>query len=141
MFGISVELIYIWVVLKSNGIISLVLGCIGLCVVVLWLVFFFDWLFLVGIFIISVVLVCLFVGYFKICEFDYSLEIVKDYIIYCYCLGSWCIYWDNLLCVDCFCVCYGLEYIFFEIIGFKIKSYMDFFNMILLWFVMYLLME
>jgi len=50
MSGTSVEPIYIRAASKSNGITSLVLGCIGLCVAALWLAFLPDWLFLAGIF-------------------------------------------------------------------------------------------
>ena len=89
MSGTSVEPIYIRAASKSNGITSLVLGCIGLCVAALWLAFLPDWLFLAGIFITSAALVCLLVGYFKIREPDYSLEIAKDYITYRHRLGSW----------------------------------------------------
>ncbi len=130
MSGTSVEPIYIRAASKSNGITSLVLGCIGLCIAALWLAFLPDWLFLAGIFLTSAALVCLLVGYFKIREPDYSLEIAKDYITYRHRLGSWRIHWDNLQRADCPRVRHGLDHIPLETIGFKIKSYTDFLNTI-----------
>ncbi len=141
MSGTSVEPIYIRAASKSNGITSLVLGCIGLSVAALWLAFLPDWLFLAGIFITSAALVCLLVGYFKIREPDYSLEIAKDYITYRHRLGSWRIHWDNLLRADCPRVRHGLEHIPLETIGFKIKSYTDFLNTISPRLATHLLME
>ena len=62
MSGTSVEPIYIRAASKSNGITSLVLGCVGLIAAALWLAFLPDWLFLAGIFLTSAALVCLLVG-------------------------------------------------------------------------------
>lgn len=89
MFGDNVEFIYICVVFKSNGIIFIVIGLVGLFVFVFWFVLLLFWLVLVGIFIISVFLIVLLIGYFKVCEFEFSLEMILEYIIYCYRLGCW----------------------------------------------------
>ena len=88
MSGTNVEPIFIRAASKSNGITSLILGGVGLIVSALWLVFLPDWLFLAGIFLTSAALVCLLVGYFKIREPDFSLEIAKDFITYRHRLGS-----------------------------------------------------
>ena len=131
MSGTSVEPIYIRAASKSNGITSLVLGCVGLIAAALWL----------AIFLTSAALVCLLVGYFKIREPDYSLEIAKDYITYRHRLGSWRIHWENLQRADCPRVRHGLDHIPLETIGFKIKSYTDFLNTISPRLATHLLME
>ena len=45
MSGTNVEPIYIRASSKSNGITSIVLGCVGLFIAALWLAFLPDWLF------------------------------------------------------------------------------------------------
>ena len=141
MSGSEVEQIFIRASSKSNGITSVVFGVIGLCISVLWLAFLPDWLFLAGIFLTSAALVCLLIGYFKIREPEYSLEIAKDFITYRHRLGSWRIHWDNLQRADCPRVRHGMEHIPLETIGFKIKSYTDFLNTISPRLATHLLME
>ncbi|GFD90588.1 hypothetical protein KUL152_28140 [Tenacibaculum sp. KUL152] len=141
MSGNSEASIYIKAASKSNGITSLVIGAVGLIIAVLWLSFMPDWLFLAGIFITSAALVCLLVGYFKLREPDYSLEIAKDYITYQHRLGSWRIHWDNLQRADCPRVRHGLEHVPLETVGFKLKSYTDFLHTISPRLATHLLME
>jgi hypothetical protein len=141
MSGNSEASIYIKAASKSNGITSLVIGVVGLIIAVLWLSFMPDWLFLAGIFITSAALVCLLVGYFKLREPDYSLEIAKDYITYQHRLGSWRIHWDNLQRADCPRVRHGLEHVPLETVGFKLKSYTDFLHTISPRLATHLLME
>ncbi|MCB4437636.1 DUF2982 domain-containing protein [Alteromonas sp. McT4-15] len=141
MSGNSEASIYIKAASKSNGITSLVIGAVGLIIAALWLSFMPDWLFLAGIFITSAALVCLLVGYFKLREPDYSLEIAKDYITYQHRLGSWRIHWDNLQRADCPRVRYGLEHVPLETVGFKLKSYTDFLHTISPRLATHLLME
>ena len=141
MSGNSEASIYIKAASKSNGITSLVIGAVGLVIAALWLSFMPDWLFLAGIFITSAALVCLLVGYFKLREPDYSLEIAKDYITYQHRLGSWRIHWDNLQRADCPRVRHGLEHVPLETVGFKLKSYTDFLHTISPRLATHLLME
>ncbi len=141
MSGTSVEPIFIRAASKSNGITSVVLGCIGLVTSALWLAFLPEWLFLAGIFLTSAALVCLLVGYFKIREPDYSVEIAKDFITYRHRLGSWRIHWDNLQRVDCPRVRHGLDHVPLETVGFKLKSYTDFLHTISPRLATHLLME
>ncbi|MEC8230591.1 MAG: DUF2982 domain-containing protein [Pseudomonadota bacterium] len=141
MSGNSEASIYIKAASKSNGITSLVIGAVGLIIAALWLSFMPDWLFLAGIFITSAALVCLLVGYFKLREPDYSLEIAKDYITYQHRLGSWRIHWDNLQRADCPRVRHGLEHVPLETVGFKLKSYTDFLHTISPRLATHLLME
>ena len=141
MSGNSEASIYIKAASKSNGITSLVIGAVGLLIAALWLSFMPDWLFLAGIFITSAALVCLLVGYFKLREPDYSLEIAKDYITYQHRLGSWRIHWDNLQRADCPRVRHGLEHVPLETVGFKLKSYTDFLHTISPRLATHLLME
>ncbi|BCO17493.1 MULTISPECIES: DUF2982 domain-containing protein [unclassified Alteromonas] len=141
MSGNSEASIYIKAASKGNGITSLVIGAVGLVIAALWLSFMPDWLFLAGIFITSAALVCLLVGYFKLREPDYSLEIAKDYITYQHRLGSWRIHWDNLQRADCPRVRHGLEHVPLETVGFKLKSYTDFLHTISPRLATHLLME
>ena len=133
--------IFIRAVSKSNGITSVVFGAIGLVIAALWLTLLPEWLFLAGIFITSAALVCLLIGYFKIREPNYSLEIAKDYITYQHRLGSWRIHWDDLQRADCPKVRHGLEHVPLEAVGFKLKSYNDFLRTISPRLATHLLME
>jgi len=126
MSGINSEPIYIRAASKSNGITSIVLGGIGLLISLLWIAYLPEWLFLAGIFMTSAALVCLLIGYFKVREPNFSLEIAKDYITYRHRLGTWRIHWDNLQRADCPRVRHGLDHVPLETIGFKVKSYSDF---------------
>ncbi|BFT28916.1 hypothetical protein D210916BOD24_00920 [Alteromonas sp. D210916BOD_24] len=141
MSGTSAEPIYIRAASKSNGITSIVIGVVGLVIAALWLTLLPEWLFLAGIFITSAALVCLLVGYFKIREPDFSLEIAKDYITYQHRLGSWRIHWNNLQRVDCPKVRLGLDHVPLEAVGFRLKSYSDFLNTISPRLATHLLME
>ncbi len=141
MSGTSADPIYIRAASKSNGITSIVFGVVGLVIAGLWLALLPEWLFLAGIFITSAALVCLLVGYFKIREPDFSLEIAKDYITYQHRLGSWRIHWDNLQRVDCPKVRHGLEHVPLEAVGFRLKSYTDFLHTISPRLATHLLME
>jgi hypothetical protein len=141
MSGSSAEPIYIRAASKSNGITSIVIGCVGLVVSALWLSFLPEWLFLAGIFMTSAALVCLLIGYFKIREPNYSLEIAKDYITYRHRLGSWRIHWDNLQRADCPRIRHGLDQVALETVGFKLKNYTDFLKTISPRLATHLLME
>jgi hypothetical protein len=141
MSGDNGTSIFIKAASKSNGITSVVFGCVGLVIAALWLTFLPEWLFLAGIFITSAALVCLLIGYFKIREPNYSLEIARDFITYQHRLGSWRIQWDNLQRVDCPRVRHGLEHVPLEAVGFKIKNYTDFLTTISPRLATHLLME
>ncbi len=141
MSGTSAEPIFIRAASKSNGITTVVFGVVGLVIAALWLAFLPDWLFLAGIFVTSAALVCLLVGYFKIREPDFSLEIAQDFITYRHRLGSWRIHWEDLQRADCPKVRHGLDHVPLETIGFRLKSYTDFLNTISPRLATHLLME
>ncbi len=141
MSGSSVEPIFIKAASKSNGLTSIVLGCLGLVLSALWLSLLPEWLFLAGIFLTSAAIVCLLIGFFKVREPNYSLEIAKDFITYRHRLGSWRIHWDNLQRADCPRIRHGLDHVALETVGFKLKSYTDFLNTISPRLATHLLME
>ena len=141
MSGNNIEPIYIRAASKSNGITSIVIGLAGLIVSLLCFFLLPEWLFLAGIFITSASLVTLLVGYFKVREPEFSLEITTECIIYRHRLGSWTIHWDNLQRAGCPKVTKGLEQVELETIGFKIKDYSDFLKTISPRLATHLLME
>ena len=141
MSGSNIEPIFIRAASKSNGITSIVIGLAGLVVSLLWFLLLPEWLFLAGIFITSASLVTLLVGYFKVREPEFSLEITTEFIIYRHRLGSWNIHWDNLQRAGCPKVRKGLEQVELETIGFKIKDYSDFLTTISPRLATHLLME
>lgn len=141
MSGNNAEPILIRAMSKSNGITSVIIGMVGIAVSALWFWLLPDWLFLAGIFLTSAALVTLLVGYFKLREPDYSLEMTTEHIIYRHRLGSWMIHWDNLQRADCPRVRQGFEHIELETVGFKIKDYTDFLTTISPRLATHLLME
>lgn len=141
MSGSSAEPIFIRAASKSNGITSIVIGAAGLAFAALWFVLLPSWLFLAGIFITSASLVALLVGYFKVREPEFSLEITKEHIVYRHRLGSWQIHWDNLQRADCPRVRQGLTHVELETVGFKLKDYSDFLHSISPRLATHLLME
>jgi hypothetical protein len=141
MSGNNPEPILIRAASKSNGITSIVIGCAGLVFAALWFVLLPDWLFLAGILITSAALVTLLVGYFKIREPEFSLEMTTEVITYRHRLGSWRIHWENLQRADCPRVRQGLEHVRLETVGFKLKDYTEFLTSISPRLATHLLME
>jgi len=141
MSGNQPEPILIRASAKSNGITSIVIGLVGLVFSGLWFLLLPSWLFLAGIFITSASLVTLLVGYFKVREPEFSLEITTEYIVYRHRLGGWQLHWDNIQRAGCPKVQHGLEMVELETVGFKVKDYTDFLNNISPRLATHLLME
>ena len=141
MSGSDIEPILIRAASKSNGITTIVIGFAGLILALLWFLVLPEWLFLAGIFITSASLVTLLVGYFKVREPEFSLEITTESIIYRHRLGSWIIHWDNIQRAGCPRIRKGLEHVELETIGFKLKDYSDFLKTISPRLATHLLME
>ncbi|NDV92094.1 DUF2982 domain-containing protein [Alteromonas sp. 345S023] len=141
MSGSSAEPIFIRAASKSNGITSIVIGAAGLAVSALWFVVLPSWLFLAGIFITSASLVALLIGYFKVREPEFSLEITKQHIVYRHRLGNWQIDWDNLQRAGCPRIRQGLTHVELETVGFKLTDYSNFLHSISPRLATHLLME
>lgn len=141
MSGDNAEPIYIRAASKSNGITSIVIGLVGLFVSALWFVLLPSWLVLAGIFITSASLIALLIGYFKVREPEFSLEMTPEHIIYRHRLGRWQIDWDNLQRADCPKVRAGLTHVELETVGFKLKDYRNFLHSISPRLATHLLME
>lgn len=137
----SVSPIYVRATSKSNGITACVLGVFGLVLSALWLSFMPEWLFLAGIFLTSASIVSLLIGWFKLREPQYSIEISPEEIRYHHRLGNWFLQWDNIQRVDCPRVQQGLDHVELEAVGIKIKDYADFLRTISPRLATHLLME
>ncbi|MBU3020780.1 DUF2982 domain-containing protein [Aestuariibacter sp. A3R04] len=126
---------------KSNGITACVLGGSGLLLSAFWLKYMPEWLFLAGIFLTSASIVSLLIGWFKIREPQYSIEISPEEIRYHHRLGNWFLHWDNIQRIDCPRVQQGLEHVELEAVGIKIINYADFLRTISPRLATHLLME
>lgn len=141
MSGENIQPILVKAASKSNGITSMVIGSVGLLLSVIWFMVTPDWLFLAGIFLTSASLVTMLVGWFKVREPAYSLQISPSEIGYQHRLGVWSIGFENLQRAGCPRVRQGLDHVDIEAVGFKIKSYEPFFESISPRLITHLLME
>lgn len=141
MSGTDSDPIFVRATSKSNGITALVLGGVGLCISAIWLNVFPEWLFLAGIFLTSASIVSLLIGWFKIREPQFSIEISPEEIRYHHRLGNWLLTWDNVLRIGCPRVQQGLEHVDLEAVGIRIKDYGAFLNQVSPRLATHLLME
>jgi hypothetical protein len=116
------QIIQIRATAKRNSLTTLLIGGGALMLSILCLTFLPQWLFLAGIFMTSASIVALLVGWFKLREPEYSLQITPQSIVYHHRLGQWKIDWDNLIRVDQPSVSHGMELVKLEMIGFKLKD-------------------
>ena len=89
MSGTDSDPIYVRATSKGNGITALVLGVAGLIMSAVWMKFLPDWLFLAAIFLTSASIVSLLIGWFKVREPPFSIEISPQEIRYHLRLGNW----------------------------------------------------
>lgn len=126
MSGTDNDPIFVRATSKGNGITALVIGVVGLIVSVLWLALLPQWLFLAGIFLTSASIVTLLIGYFKLREPPFSIEISLDEICYHHRRGNWFLHWDNIQRIDCPKIHDGLMHKELDAVGIRIKDYGDF---------------
>ena len=141
MSGTDSDPIYVRATSKGNGITALVLGVAGLIMSAIWMKFLPDWLFLAAIFLTSASIVSLLIGWFKVREPQFSIEISPQEIRYHHRLGNWLLQWDNVQRIDCPRVQQGLEQVELEAVGFRIKDYGAFLNHVSPRLATHLLME
>ena len=107
---------------KRNGITTTIIGigllALGLVVISL----FAKYLFLVGVFIASAGIVGVIMGWFKIREPNYSLEITPEGITYMHRSGQWQLTWDNIQRIDSPRVTRGIETRNLELVGFRLRD-------------------
>jgi hypothetical protein len=117
------DLIQIRATSKRNGLTSIMIGSGVLVVASILLMFLPKHLYLIGIFGVSAAIVTLLIGWFKIREPNYSLELSRSSICYRHRNGSWTVDWDNVLRVDTPKISSGLEQKTLSMVGIKLKDY------------------
>ncbi|MBU2978623.1 DUF2982 domain-containing protein [Alteromonas sp. C1M14] len=123
MSGTDNDPIFVRATSKGNGITTLVIGVVGLVVSALWITMLPEWLFLAGIFLTSASIVTLLIGYFKLREPPFSMEISPDEIRYHHRRGNWLLHWDNIQRIDCPRIQEGLSHTQLDAVGIRIKDY------------------
>lgn len=97
--------------------------------------------FLPAIFIISGGIVGLIIGWFKIKEPAFSLQLTREHIIYHHRRGKWRLSWENIQRIDVPRVTKGIDQIDLEMIGFRLRDSDVFLDEISPRLITYLLME
>ncbi|MFT6270299.1 MAG: hypothetical protein ACJAVV_003133 [Alphaproteobacteria bacterium] len=133
--------IYIKGSASSNGLTTLLVGTIVALIGTVIIVALPKLLFLVGILFLSGSIIAFVMGFYKLREPKYSLEITKEAIVYHHRKGKWRIEWENIQRVDVPRVHKGLEHIDLEMVGFRLRDPERFLNNISLRLITHLLME
>lgn len=120
------DTIFIKSTAKRNGLTTLIIGAVALLVSSLLLVLLPDWLFLVGIFMVSGSIVTLLIGWFKVREPEHSLSVDRQQISYRHRCGQWRITWEDIQRIDCPRIRQGLDHTSLDMVGIKLKQYDDF---------------
>lgn len=117
------DLIQIRATSKRNGLTSILIGCVGLIVALLLLSLLPKDAYLVGIFAISASIVSLLIGWFKIREPIFSIEISRHTIFYRHRHGQWQVDWQNVHRIDTPKISAGLEQKPLGMVGIRLKDY------------------
>lgn len=107
---------------KRNGITTTLIGVGLIALSMVMLSFFSEYVFLVGIFIASAGIVGVLMGWFKMREPNYSIEITPDGIRYLHRRGEWFVEWDNIQRIDAPRVTRGIEMRDLEMVGLRLKD-------------------
>ncbi|WP_293745643.1 DUF2982 domain-containing protein [uncultured Paraglaciecola sp.] len=108
---------------KRNVIVSVLLGLVGLCLASISFSALPKSLYLIGIFLTSVSLVALLIGWFKYREPQFSFLLSRTSIFYKHRHGHWQLDWENIQRVDVPKVSHGLESTPLDMVAIKIKDY------------------
>jgi hypothetical protein len=135
------EAIFIRGSASSNGITTLLVGAIVATFGTIIITALPKLFFLVGILFLSGSIIAFVMGFYKLREPKYTLEISKEAIIYHHRKGKWRILWSNIQRIDVPRVHKGLEHIDLEMVGFKLKNPETFLDNISLRLITHLLME
>jgi hypothetical protein len=126
---------------SSNGVTTLVVGAIVALFGSVIIVALPKLFFLVGILFMSGSIIAFVMGFYKLREPKYSLEITKEAIVHHHRKGKWRIEWENIQRVDVPRVHKGLEHIDLEMVGFRLRNPERFLDNISLRLITHLLME
>lgn len=135
------EAIYIRSSAATNGITTLLVGLVVALVGALVIAILPPLFFLVGILFLSGSIIAFVMGFYKLREPKYSLEITKEEILYHHRKGKWRISWDNIQRVDVPKVHKGLAHVDLEMVGFRLRDPERFLDQISLRLITHLLME
>ena len=135
------EHIYIKASSTHNAMTSLLVGFGLIALGSMCIVFLPKQLFLPGVFIVSGGIVGLIIGWFKLKEPAYSLQLTREHIIYHHRRGKWRIAWNNIQRVDVPRVTKGIDQLELEMIGFRLRDPDVFLDEISPRLISYLLME
>lgn len=139
--NMNTEAIYIRSSSATNGVTTLLIGCLVACVGSITILLLPDLFFLVGILFLSGSVVAFVMGFYKLREPKYSLEISKTAITYFHRRGSWQIPWQNIQRVDVPRVHKGLQHVDLEMVGFRLIHPEQFLQNISMRLITHLLME
>ena len=141
MSGIKSDSIFIRAASTHNGLTSILIGSGLILLGAFVCIVLPQILFVPGVFIISGGIVGLIIGWFKLKEPKYSLELSREYLIYYHRRGKWRISWDNIQRIDVPRITKGIEQVELEMIGFRLRDPDIFLDEISPRLITYLLME
>lgn len=116
------EIIFIRSSAASNGMTTIIIGAIVACIGAIIIALLPPLFFLVGILFLSGSIVAFVMGFYKLREPPYSLEITKQGITYIHRKGRWRIPWSNIQRVGVPRVHQGLVHVDLEMIGFNLRD-------------------
>lgn len=125
----------------KNGITTFLVGIVLAIFGIIFIVAFPPLFFLVGILFLSGSIIAFVMGYHKLREPKYSLEITKEAILYHHRKGKWRITWDNIQRVDVPKVHKGIAHVELEMVGFRLRDPDRFLDNISLRLITHLLTE
>jgi hypothetical protein len=125
----------------TNGMTTMLIGAVVATIGILIIMLLPQMFFLVGILFISGSIIAFVMGYYKMREPKFSLNITKEAIYYKHRKGVWEISWQNIQRMDVPKVHKGLEHIDLEMVGFRLKDPEAFLGAISPRLVTHLLME
>nr|WP_136251406.1 DUF2982 domain-containing protein [Ningiella ruwaisensis] len=135
------DAIFIRGISATNGLTTLLIGSAGVSLGAIMIVFLPPLFFLAGVLIIAAGIIALTMGFFKIREPKYSLEITRESVTYHHRLGRWTLHWENIQRVDVPRVHRGFEHVDLEMVGFRLKEPERFLSQISPRLITHLLME
>jgi len=138
---LQTEAIFIRSSASTNGITTILVGlavALAGAIIITTLPTLF---FLVGILFLSGSIIAFVMGFYKLREPKYSLEITKEAILYHHRRGKWRITWDNIQRIDVPNVHKGLAHVDLEMVGFRLRDSERFLDNISLRLITHLLME
>lgn len=125
----------------SNGMTSILIGIVVALLGTLIIATLPQIFFLVGILFLSASIIAFVMGFYKLREPTYSLNITKQAIFYKHRKGTWEIPWDNIQRVDVPRVQKGLAHVDLEMVGFRLRNSEQFLTTISPRLITHLLME